>query len=252
MGILVTRPEDAGQHLTEMLNKAGVAAIYAPFIKIEAGEQLNDVPQKLQQLAASDYVISVSQYAVQYAHQVLQNTGFGWRKDVHYFAVGRKTAALLSEATQQPAHYPFANENSEGLLALPQMQNCNGRRVIILRGQSGRELLPQQLPQRGAAVETVACYCRQAQQLSEAELKFFSRAGIDTIVVTSGEILRYLLDFIPKSEHNWLMSCKLVVISDRLMQLALEAGWQQDKIILTEKADNLSLLKTILSFYPHS
>ena len=71
-------------------------------------------------------------------------------------------------------------------------------------------------------------------------------------MVTSGEILRYLLDFIPKSEHNWLMSCKLVVISDRLMQLALEAGWQQDKIILTEKADNLSLLKTILSFYPHS
>ena len=98
MGILVTRPEDAGQHLTEMLNKAGVAAIYAPFIKIEAGEQLNDVPQKLQQLAVGDYVISVSQYAVQYAHQVLQNTGFGWRKDVHYFAVGRKTAALLSES----------------------------------------------------------------------------------------------------------------------------------------------------------
>ncbi|MFC0324009.1 uroporphyrinogen-III synthase [Gallibacterium melopsittaci] len=252
MGILVTRPEESGQILTAMLNREGIAAIHAPFIKIASGEQLNQLPQKLQQLNPNVKVICVSQYAVHYAQQVLQNTGFVWRSDLDYLAVGRKTAMLLSEVSQQPVHYPFAQENSEGLLALSLLQHCQDKQILILRGQQGRELLPDQLLQRGANVEMVACYHRELQQLDETELTIFSRAGIDTIVVTSGEILRYLLDFIPKSEHNWLLNCKLVVISDRIAQLAIQAGWQEDKVILTEKADNLSLLKTILSFYPHS
>lgn len=252
MGILVTRPEESGQVLTEMLNREGIAAIHAPFIKIVAGEQINQLPQKLQQLNTGDCVICVSQYAVYYAEQALKNTGFSWRTDLSYIAVGRKTAMLLTAATQQPVHYPFAQENSEGVLALPLLQECQQKNILILRGQQGRELLPEQLAQQGANVEMVACYHRELQQLNEKELMLFSRAGIDTIVVTSGEILRYLLDFIPKSEHNWLLNCKLVVISDRIAQLAITAGWQEDKVILTEKADNASLLKAILSFYPHS
>lgn len=252
MGILVTRPEESGQHLTAMLIREGIAAIHAPFIKIVTGEQLNQLPQKLQKLNPGDYVICVSQYAVNYAAQVLQNTGFTWRADLHYLAVGRKTAMRLTEASQQAVSYPFLQENSEELLALPLMQQCQDKNVLILRGQQGRELLPEQLTAQGANVEMVACYHREMQESTETELMMFSRAGIDTIVVTSGEILRYLLDFIPKSEHNWLVNCKLVVISDRIAQLAKEAGWQEDKVILTEKADNNSLLKTILSFYPHS
>ena len=252
MGILVTRPEESGQMLTEMLNREGIAAIHAPFIKIAMGEQLNQLPQKLQQLNAGDYVICVSQYAVDYAQQVLLNVGFSWRTDLTYVAIGRKTAMRLTEATQQHVFYPFKQENSEGVLALPMFAQCQGKKVLILRGQQGRELLPEQLALSGATVELLACYHREVQKLDDKELSLFSRAGIDTIVVTSGEILRYLLDFIPKSEHNWLLNCRLVVISDRIAQLAVQAGWHKDKVILTEKADNKSLLNTILSFYPHS
>ncbi|MFC0308333.1 uroporphyrinogen-III synthase [Gallibacterium trehalosifermentans] len=251
MGILVTRPEESGQALTAMLNQEGIAAIHLPLCKITKGAQLDQFPKKLQQLNPFDKVICVSQYAVYYAQQVLQNTGFTWRSDLAYMAVGRKTAMLLSEATQQPVSYPFLHESSEGLLNLPLLKNCQDYQILILRGQSGRELLSEQLAKRGAKIEQLACYHRDWQKLDNGELTIFSRAGIDTIIVTSGEILWYLLDFIPKSEHNWLLNCKLLVVSKRIAQLAMQSGWQEDKIILTEKADNLSLLKTILSFYPH-
>ena len=50
--------------------------------------------------------------------------------------------------------------DSEALLELPQLTDVNGRRVIIFRGDGGRELLGETLAARGASVEYVSCYRR--------------------------------------------------------------------------------------------
>jgi uroporphyrinogen-III synthase len=56
--------------------------------------------------------------------------------------------------------------------------DAQGKRVIIFRGEGGRELLGETLKQRGAAVEYVSCYRRARPQLDPAPLlKLWEKAG---------------------------------------------------------------------------
>ncbi|EJS86411.1 HemX, partial [Pasteurella multocida subsp. multocida str. Anand1_buffalo] len=72
MAVLVTRPDVRGAQLTEMLIQAGIFAIHLPLFTIETGRELNDLPNKLSQLKAGDYVFAVSKHAVQYAVDTLK------------------------------------------------------------------------------------------------------------------------------------------------------------------------------------
>ncbi|MFZ7156922.1 uroporphyrinogen-III synthase, partial [Avibacterium avium] len=76
------------------------------------------------------------------------------------------------------------------------------------------------------------------------QVSMLKRAGISEIVVTSKEILRSLLDFVPKNEHNWLMSCGLITISERIAHFAQEKGWQNVRI--SPKANNSAMLNAVL------
>ena len=125
------------------------------------------------------------------------------------------------------------------------MQNVQGKTVLILRGNGGRELLSEQVQQRGANVEIVECYRREPLVYNNVEqTSLCKRAGIQTIVATSGEILTQLLDFVPRNEHNWLKSCQLITVSERISHLAQALGWQN--VIVSPRADNQTLLQTLL------
>ena len=67
MAVLVTRPDEHGQQLVEMLAKAGIVAIHLPLFTIEAGAELNELPNKFAKLKAGDYVFIVSKSAVDFA-----------------------------------------------------------------------------------------------------------------------------------------------------------------------------------------
>ena len=245
MAVLVTRPDERGQQLVEMLAKAGIVAIHLPLFTIEVGAELNELPNKFAKLKADDYIFIVSKSAVHFADKALKDTGFAWRDDLHYFTVGQGTAQYFAATTAMAVHYPTSQENSEGVLQLPAMQNLQGKTVLILRGNGGRELLSEQVQQRGANVEIVECYRREPLVYNNVEqTSLCKRAGIQTIVATSGEILTQLLDFVPRNEHNWLKSCQLITVSERISHLAQALGWQN--VIVSPRADNQTLLQTLL------
>ena len=233
MAVLVTRPDERGQQLVEMLAKAGIVAIHLPLFTIEAGAELNELPNKFAKLKADDYVFIVSKSAVDFADKALKDT------------VGQGTEQYFAATTATAVHYPTSQENSEGVLQLPAMQNLQGKTVLILRGNGGRELLSEQVQQRGANVEIVECYRREPLVYNNVEqTSLCKRAGIQTIVATSGEILTQLLDFVPRNEHNWLKSCQLITVSERISHLAQALGWQN--VIVSPRADNQTLLQTLL------
>lgn len=246
MAVLVTRPEPNGETLCHLLNQQGFATLYAPLFSIDKGSDLNRLPQQLQNLQSGDYVFAVSKNAIRYADQVLRNVGLHWRNDLHYFTVGRRSAEYLTAVTESAVNYPYPDENSEGLLTLPQMQELSGKQILILRGNGGRELFRQQASARGAKVEVLECYQRIVKEYDNIQqISVWKRAGINTIVVTSNEILRYLVEFVAKNDHNWLTHCHLITVSPRITQLAKTYGWQ--KITQTSRADNASILETLLS-----
>ncbi|MCK1970955.1 uroporphyrinogen-III synthase [Franconibacter sp. IITDAS19] len=245
MKILVTRPSPAGEALVSRLRALGREAWSFPLIEFTPGRELARLPALLDALTPDDLLFAVSQHAAHFAGAELKRIGKAWPQTLNAFAIGRTTALALHQTSGLHVSYPHDREVSEVLLQLPELQNVAGKQALILRGNGGRELLAETLTARGANVTFCECYqrCMKIYDGTEEAWRWQSR-GIDTLVVTSGEMLDQLYALIPEwYRTNWLLRCRLLVVSERLATLARERGWQD--ILVADNADNDALLRML-------
>lgn len=245
MTILVTRPEPAASELVSRLRTQGKLAWTLPLIEFTPGRDLQQLPQKLAALRPDDLVFLLSQQVVLFAHPALQQSALTWPETLDYYAIGRSTALALHTVSHLKVDYPHARETSEELVRLNRLQQVKGKRALILRGSPGRELLAETLLERGAEVEYCECYQRCEKYYEGAiEGRRWRDRGITTLVVTSGEMLQQLFAlFPPIDRREWLLHCRLMVVSERLATQAAELGWQD--IEVADGADNDALLRAL-------
>lgn len=242
MAVLVTRPGEQGQALCQQLKNAGFEALHHPLIRIQPGNGLATLNQHL---FDCEIIIAVSQHAVLYSQQTLQHQHQVWPVRVTYLAVGQKTAHVLSKVTQQKVHYPEIGD-SEHLLLLDTLLNVKGKKVVILRGNGGRELIYDTLIARGAEVEYVETYSRESIAFrSELLVPTWQDKRITQLVITSSGQLEYFVSQLSTSEMTWLKTLELYVPSERIAQEALKLGFE--KVINTYSASNKDLLATLQS-----
>ena len=245
MSILVTRPSPAGEQLVSRLRALGQVAWSFPLIEFSPGRELSALADQMNTLQDGDLLFALSQHAVEFAHAQLQQQDMAWPTAPGYFAIGRTTALALHTVSGADVRYPLDREISEVLLQLPELQNIAGKNALILRGNGGRELLGATLTERGARVTFCECYQRSAKHYDGAEeaMRWQSR-GVTTLVVTSGEMLQQLWSLIPQwYREQWLLHCRVVVVSERLALQARELGWQE--IQVADSADNDALLRAL-------
>ncbi|MHA7844832.1 uroporphyrinogen-III synthase [Serratia sp. D1N4] len=245
MTILVTRPSPAGEQLVGRLRALGRVAYHAPLIDFAPGADLIKLPDALAQLSAGDLVFVLSQHAVSYANSVINRAGLQWPTHLSYYAIGRTTALAMHRISSLPVEYPREREISETLLLLPALQKLAGKQALIMRGNGGRELLGDTLSERGATVRYYECYQRSPVHYDGTEQSaHWQRAGVNTLVVTSGEMLQQLYTLVPDYyRSSWLLRCHLIVVSERLATLAQELGWSSIRV--ADNADNDALMRAL-------
>lgn len=245
MSILVTRPSPASDQLVSRLRSRGQVAWALPLIEFTPGRQLDLLPIRLRALAPQDLVFILSQQAVHYAHPAITQAGEAWPAGLNYYAIGRSTALAMHAVSGHDVIWPHEQEITEVLIQLPGLQQVAGRQALILRGNGGRDLLADTLRSRGAEVEFIECYQRCARPYNGAEEgKRWRDRGIDTLVVTSGEMLQQLYALFPDVDRDeWLLHCRLLVVSERLASLARALGWTTIRV--ADSADNDALLAAL-------
>ncbi len=135
-------------------------------------------------MAQFDYAVFVSANAVEYGVPDRQC----WPVALTTFAPGPGTAQALFDVGIGNVRWPESRFDSEGLLALPEFADVRGKRVIVFRGDGGREHLADTLRMRGAQVEYVACYRRARPESGAAGLEeAFADHRIDAVTITSSE-----------------------------------------------------------------
>ncbi len=240
--VAVTRPQHQAQSLCQMINNAGGLAIEFPTLEIQ---YIEEMPANwVSQLSETNWGIFVSSNAVIGASKVLSST---LPPQLKLAAVGPSTAQAAKQQWQRPVLSPQAPYNSEGLLALAQMQHIDGQRVCIFRGQGGRELLAEELRRRGAQVHYAEVYrrCQPSQDIAK-----LVGARPDVILATSNEALQNLFNMAGDTHQTWLLDQALVVISHRTAQLATSLGFKQAASVANQ-ADNQGLLHALIGWAQH-
>jgi uroporphyrinogen-III synthase len=203
-----------------------------PLLEITAVPDTKQLLEQLSRLAQFDLAIFISPNAVHYGIAAIRTIGELPPK-LKIATVGQGSAKALLEQGIASVIAPTERFDSEGLLALPELQHVSGWRVMIFRGDGGRELLGDTLKARGASVEYATCYQRSKPQLSAAELL---AARPDAITVTSSEALGNLWDMLNDKDRGVLRGTPLFVPHARIAGLAREQGWQH--VHLTGSGDD--------------
>ncbi len=222
LNIVVTRPREQAAQLAQHIEQAGGNAILFPLLEISPPAD----PQPLRELVAHlnefNLAIFISPNAVRYGMEAIRAAGASLAQ-IKVATVGQGSAKALRDLGAQEIIAPQDRFDSEALLALPELQNVKGWRVMIFRGDGGRELLGNTLKARGATVEYAACYQRAKPQQDAGAL---FAADPHAIAVTSSEALGYLWDMLDEPGRARLANIPLFVPHARIAEAAQRLGWR--------------------------
>ncbi|MFU8837585.1 MAG: uroporphyrinogen-III synthase [Thiohalomonadaceae bacterium] len=243
--VLVTRPAHQAEGLCQRIIEQGGVPLRLPTLLIEDLGQRPEVLAALARLDQYQLLIFVSPNAVQSGLAAIQAVG-GLPASLRLATVGAGSARTLHEQLGRgPDLVPGQRYDSEGLLALPALQQMAGQRVLILRGEDGRALLGESLHQRGAEVDYLAVYRRRAAALPAA-LDAWPQ-NTDIITITSGEGLRMLCQMTPPTQHHRMFGLPLVVVSTRTVELARQLGFRQTAL-LAERASDEAIVDRLIEW----
>jgi uroporphyrinogen-III synthase len=233
--VVVTRPAGQTGHMAALIRAAGGEPVLFPALEILDAENLQPVLELMDRLDAFDLAIFVSANAVNRALDLVQARR-AWPAGLRVVTVGRGSERELRRHGFAAVIVPSARFDSEALLDLAELKDVQGKRVVIFRGDGGRELLGDTLAGRGAVVEYAECYRRGRPQADVAPLlALAARQGLDAFTVTSSEGLANLHDMLGEAGRQWFRQTPLFVPHERIAAAARALAVQT--VVLTGPGD---------------
>jgi uroporphyrinogen-III synthase len=255
-GVVVTRPRAQAGALAAALAAAGHRVELLPLLDIHPLADTGPLQAVLAGLASYDLVAFVSPNAIEaaFAHLPSSAAGAGsiaWPAGVTIAVLGEGSRATLAGYGLTPANTAIvsppdsAASDSEHLLAAMDLAALRGRRVLIVRGESGRELMADGLRAAGAEVTVAAAYRRSVPVLTPALaaqlLHLLARP--QRWIMTSSEALRGLVDLLSELDRQQpgsdavvrMQQQALIVPHARIAQTANGLGFT--RVTLTGSGD---------------
>jgi len=230
--LLVTRPQPQADEWVAALRARGVPALALPLIEIEP--DADAAAAAWLALDAQRLVVFVSPNGVQSFFAQRPASGH-WPAERWAAATGPGTSRALraagvpSEAILEPSH-DAVQFDSEALWRRLQPMAWRGQRVLVVRGDGGRDWLAERLREQGAEVAFVQAYRRSAPRLDGA-----LRTRLDALraaparhawLFSSSQAVVHLQQLMPQSD--WSAGCALAThprIADTLREAGFGAVW---------------------------
>nr|WP_269061446.1 uroporphyrinogen-III synthase [Stutzerimonas kunmingensis] len=224
--MLLTRPAEECGAVAGVLAEAGIHSASLPLLAIKPLPETAEQRATVLELDRYCAVIVVSKPAARLGIELLDRywpqppLGQAW------FSVGAATGAILADYGLD-ASWPERGDDSEALLALPRLGEALARpdpKVLILRGEGGRELLAETLRARGVQVDILELYRRYLPDYPAGTLAATLRSErLNGLVVSSGQGLLSLREL---AADTWpeMLELPLFVPSPRVAEMARQLG----------------------------
>lgn len=236
--ILNTRPRHQQAELTALLEQDGARVLSFPVIEIVPIEN-PDLEQRLaREIPQFDILLFVSRNAVDGAFRMFDASQLA--PNLSFGVIGTATRRALAERVANLDQCLVAGEpyNSEALLDADELQQVAGKRIMIFRGQQGRNLLGEELVARGAELRYCEVYRRE---LPQYDLSAFNRLVAETFptlaILTSNEGMHNLFELVDADGAERLRQIPWLLISERMRESALKLGHNAAIVIAHSASD---------------
>ena len=213
--VLVTRPAAQAREWVDGLRAAGLDAQALPLIDIRPVDDPTELHAAWQGLGSVGLVMFVSPNAAeQFFAQ--RPPGAAWPAALQAASPGPGTTRVLHALGVVEIVEPAADAaqfDSEALWMQLRTQAWAGRRVLVVRGTSGRDWLAERLREQGATVSLACAYGRSAPLLDDAGCTLL-QAALDR-----------------PAQHLWFFSSSEAV--DHLEALAPARTWAAGRALAT-------------------
>ncbi|MFM8245755.1 MAG: uroporphyrinogen-III synthase [Burkholderiaceae bacterium] len=231
--VVITRPRAQADALAARLAELGVAVHCFPLLEIQPIQDDAVLRDTLGRLRDYAMVAFVSPNAIDAAFAYIDQ----WPVEVIAAVVGEGSRQALARYGLNAGNAQIVSPidpnrtDSETLLEVLDLAALKGRRALIVRAETGRELLADRLRAADVEVEQIAAYQRgmpvfDAQRRAQlADLL----AQPMSWVITSSEALRYLLEMArqlaAETGVEQMLGCQLIVPHPRIAESAYALGF---------------------------
>ena len=196
--VLVPRAREQASVFSRLLTREGAEPVEVPTIAIQAIGDHARLDPVLTSLSRYEWVVFASVNGVELTFQRLEELGLDARAfgGARVCAIGPATATALKERGIKADLTPRESVSESVVEGLAET-GVEGKSVLLLRAEVGRDVLPQGLAQRGALVEEVAVYRTVAPEESRERVqKLMAEEIIDAVAFTSSSTVRNLVELL--------------------------------------------------------
>lgn len=231
--VVITRPRAQADALAARLAELGVAVHCFPLLEIQAIQDDAVLRDTLGRLRDYAMVAFVSPNAIDAAFAYIDQ----WPAEVIAAVVGEGSRQALARYGLNAGNAQIVSPidpnrtDSETLLEVLDLAALKGRRALIVRAETGRELLADRLRAADVEVEQIAAYQRGMPVFDDqrrAQLADLLAQPMSW-VITSSEALRYLLEMArqlaAETGVEQMLGCQLIVPHPRIAETAYALGF---------------------------
>jgi uroporphyrinogen-III synthase len=266
MNVLLTRTTPFSESINEACLQRNIHIIHYPLIDIQETPNKTPLQNAIHNLAHYDIAIFMSKWAAHFTMQIMNeyHLSLDAYPKLVCAAIGPGTAKKLQAFNLSQNDLPVLipnsmNYESESFLALAEMQPdaIKNKKIIIFRGNGGRDLIPDTLQKQGAELTLIETYIRQSPCL-ETGLTLLTHLDRfpELIIISSAYALNNLVILFSRynniiREHKingWIWDIPMIVVGKRLLDTAKQLGFT--KLILAIAADDQTLKDVVCeNFY---
>ena len=232
--IVVTRPSEQADALCAAVEARGARALRIPVIEIVPQPVTAELAALIDALDSFDLAFFVSANAARHGLAAVRARR-EWPAHLRVATLGKGSEQALRALGFANVIAPSAGFDSEAVLALPEFASdaVAGKRIVVFRGDGGRDLLGVTLSQRGATIRYAACYARRIPATG-ADRLLRGGSAIDALVLTSSEGVGNLAAMLGEGMCR-VIDVPVFAPHSRICARAREAGFTT--VIETEAGD---------------
>ena len=234
--VIVTRAGPAAGVLSRQLRRLGAEVLPLAGYRLVAADNPTLAYQQMAAALLAEVCIFSSPAAVAFAARI---TTLRSGPTSCVVALGQATARALQRHGIRQVLIP-ARQDSEGVLALPELTRLRGHSVAIVGAPGGRGLLQQTLKQQGAKLLEAWVYARIDPRIRAAQRRALHALRQPCYVLLSSvESLQRLHAVLGPKDFSQLRKASAIASSARIANAARQAGFKTSHLARSALAQDL-------------